>query len=45
MNAAADLGVDSYWIHRAKEEFESEEGQSSEFSRKTWRFLSKMVQF
>ena len=27
MNAAADLGVDSYWIHRAKEEFESEEGK------------------
>lgn len=45
MNAAADLGVDSYWIHRAKEEFESEEGHSSELSRKTWRFLSKMVQF
>ena len=27
MNAAADLGVDSCWIHRAKEEFESEEGK------------------
>ena len=27
MNAAADLGVDSCWIHRAKEEFESEEGR------------------
>ena len=25
MNAAADLGVASCWIHRAKEEFESEE--------------------
>lgn len=28
MNAAADLGVASCWIHRAKEEFESEEGKS-----------------
>ena len=28
MLAAADLGVDSCWIHRAKEEFESEEGKS-----------------
>ena len=28
MNAAADLGVASCWIHRAKEEFESEEGQA-----------------
>ena len=27
MNAAADLGVDSCWIHRAKEEFASEEGK------------------
>lgn len=27
MNAAADLGVGSCWIHRAKEEFESEEGK------------------
>jgi nitroreductase len=27
MNAAADLGVDSCWIHRAKEEFESGEGK------------------
>lgn len=27
MNAAADLGVDSCWIHRAKEEFESPEGK------------------
>lgn len=27
MNAAADLGVDSCWIHRAKEEFETEEGR------------------
>lgn len=27
MNAAADLGVDNCWIHRAKEEFESEEGK------------------
>jgi nitroreductase len=27
MNAAADLGVESCWIHRAKEEFESEEGK------------------
>lgn len=27
MNAAAALGVDSCWIHRAKEEFESEEGK------------------
>ena len=27
MNAAADLGVASCWIHRAKEEFESEEGK------------------
>ena len=26
MNAAASLGVDSCWIHRAKEMFESEEG-------------------
>lgn len=28
MNAAADLGVASCWIHRAKEEFESEIGKS-----------------
>ena len=28
MNAAADLGVASYWIHRAKEEFESPEGKA-----------------
>ena len=28
MNAAADLGVASCWIHRAKEEFESEEGKT-----------------
>lgn len=28
MNAAADLGVSSCWIHRAKEEFESEEGKA-----------------
>ena len=28
MNAAADLGVASCWIHRAKEEFESEEGMA-----------------
>lgn len=27
MLAAADLGVQSCWIHRAKEEFESEEGK------------------
>ena len=27
MNAAADLGVSSCWVHRAKEEFESEEGK------------------
>lgn len=27
MNAAADLGVDSCWIHRAREEFETEEGK------------------
>ena len=27
MNAAADLGVSSCWIHRAKEEFASEEGK------------------
>lgn len=27
MNAAADLGVDSCWIHRAKEEFEIGEGK------------------
>lgn len=27
MNAAADLGIASCWIHRAKEEFESEEGR------------------
>ncbi len=27
MNAAHSLGVDSCWIHRAKEEFESEEGK------------------
>ena len=27
MNAAEDLGVASCWIHRAKEEFESEEGK------------------
>lgn len=27
MNAAEDLGVSSCWIHRAKEEFESEEGK------------------
>ena len=29
MNAAADLGVDSCWIHRAKEEFASPEGQAA----------------
>ena len=28
LNAAADLGVASYWVHRAKEEFESEEGKA-----------------
>ena len=28
MNAAADLGVARCWIHRAKEEFESEEGKA-----------------
>lgn len=28
MNAAASLGVDSIWIHRAKEEFDSEEGKA-----------------
>lgn len=28
MLAAADLGVASCWIHRAKEEFESEEGKA-----------------
>ena len=28
MNAAADLGVASCWIHRAKEEFESAEGKA-----------------
>lgn len=28
MLAAADLGVDSCWIHRAREEFESEEGKA-----------------
>lgn len=28
MNAAHAVGVDSCWIHRAKEEFESEEGKS-----------------
>ena len=28
MNAAADLGVASCWIHRAKEEFESDEGKA-----------------
>ena len=27
MNAAAGLGVASCWVHRAKEEFESEEGK------------------
>ena len=27
MNAAASLGIGSCWIHRAKEEFESEEGK------------------
>ena len=27
MNAAASLGVDSIWIHRAKEEFESDFGK------------------
>ena len=27
MNAAEDFGVNSCWIHRAKEEFESEEGK------------------
>ena len=27
LNAAADLGVASCWVHRAKEEFESEEGK------------------
>ena len=28
MNAAQDLGVASCWIHRAKEEFETEEGKA-----------------
>ena len=28
MLAATDLGVDSIWIHRAKEEFDSEEGKA-----------------
>ena len=28
MNAAADLGVASCWIHRAREEFDSEEGRA-----------------
>ena len=28
MNAAADLGVASCWVHRAKEEFDSEEGKA-----------------
>ncbi len=28
MNAAADLGVASCWIHRAKEEFDSPEGKA-----------------
>ena len=28
MNAAAALGVASCWVHRAKEEFESEEGKA-----------------
>ena len=28
MNAAADLGVASCWIHRAKETFDSEEGKA-----------------
>ena len=28
MNAAADLGIGCCWIHRAKEEFESEEGKA-----------------
>ena len=28
MNAAADLGVASCWVHRAKEEFEREEGKA-----------------
>lgn len=28
MNAAFSLGVDSIWIHRAREEFESEEGKA-----------------
>lgn len=28
MNAAHSLGVDSCWIHRAKEEFESDEGKA-----------------
>lgn len=28
MNAAASLGVGSIWIHRAKEEFDSEEGKA-----------------
>ena len=28
MNAAADLGIASCWIHRAKEEFESAEGKA-----------------
>ena len=28
MNAAADLGVASCWIHRAREEFDSDEGKA-----------------
>ena len=28
MNAAYSLGIDSYWIHRAKEELQTPEGQA-----------------
>ena len=43
MNAAHALGVDSCWIHRAKEEFESEEGKAllkSGASRGIWKALA-----
>lgn len=37
MNAAFSLGVDSCWIHRAREVFQTEEGKSPYEKMGTWR--------
>ena len=41
MLEAHDLGIGSCWIHRAKEEFESEEGKEILKSLGNERFVSK----